>query len=89
MPTSSAATGIWVLAATKDRPSIVFTLVWVTKVIVVVITVDAIMLLVWSRSIITTENLEFILPIRNQSRRHFVWQIGLQNRNRVTDLFFF
>lgn len=74
------------LVATKDRPSMFFTLVWVTKVIVVVITVDAIMLLVWSRVIITTENLEFILPIRHQCRRHFAWQIGLQHRNRVTGL---
>jgi hypothetical protein len=66
------------LAATEDRPSVLFALVGITKVIVVVVTVDAIMLLVWSRIIVATENLELILPIRHQRRRHFARQIGLQ-----------
>lgn len=76
------------MVATKDRPDFVF-IVWLTKVIVVVITVNTIMLLVWSRIIITTKNLEFIFPKRHQCRRHFAGQIGLQHRNRVTGLFFY
>ena len=78
-PAGPAATGIRVfLAAPEDRPGMVFTLVWLTEVVVVVVTVDAVMLLVWSRVIVATENLELILPIRHQRRRHFARQIGLQ-----------
>jgi hypothetical protein len=54
------------LAATKDWPCIVFIFVWLTKVIVAVITVDTIMLLIRSGIIITSKNLEFILPERHQ-----------------------
>jgi hypothetical protein len=65
------------MAATKNRPCIVFALVWRTKVIVVIITVHAVMILVWSRIAVTSENLQFILSIRHQWCRHFTRQIGL------------
>jgi hypothetical protein len=78
-PTGSAAPGIWVVGgATKDRTCVVFALVWVTKVVVVVVAVDTVVLLVWPRVIVASEKLEFILPVRHQRGRHFAGQICLQ-----------
>jgi len=67
-----------VCGATKDWTCVVFALVWVTKVVVVVVAVDTVVLLVWPRVIVASEYFEFILPVRHQRGRHFAGHICLQ-----------